>query len=229
VELSRFDGWRVGCGTVSGMPDQTVSPEGAEGVHARRAQILDCTCRVIARDGADGLRMAAVAREADVSSALLHYYFETREILIGEAFVYHDRRETSRGNERVQLIGDPVERIRHVLTRELSDDEAVHEGWVLWSEMQRLGIFNADLRASVADRALRWVNGVAELVRDAQKNGLIRSSIDADSASLRLTAVVDGLGGHIIVGTLTRPQATSTLEVAINEALGLSTTKGNQA
>ncbi len=222
VELSRFDGWRVGCDTVSGMPDQTVSPEGTEGVLERRAQILDCTCRVIARDGADGLRMAAVAREADVSSALLHYYFATREILIGEAFEYHDRRETSRGRERVLTIADPIERIRDVLARELSDDDAVHEGWVLWSEMQRLGIFNADLRAVIADRSQRWVSGVADLVRAAQQSDDVGGSVDADSAALRLTAIVDGLGGHIIVGSLTRAQANEALDVAITEALRLN-------
>ena len=39
----------------------------------RVAEILDSACRVIARDGWHGLRMDAVAREAGVSKALVHY------------------------------------------------------------------------------------------------------------------------------------------------------------
>jgi len=65
------------------MTNQSVSPDLELD---RRSQILECTCSVIARDGAEGLRMAAVAREAGVSSALLHYYFATREDLIRLAF-----------------------------------------------------------------------------------------------------------------------------------------------
>ncbi len=46
----------------------------------RETGILEAACRVIAREGADGLRMGAVAREAGVSSALIHYYFATAAI-----------------------------------------------------------------------------------------------------------------------------------------------------
>jgi len=55
-------------------------------VSDRTADILEAACRVIARDGADGLRMGQVAREAGVSSALIHYYFATRADLLLRAF-----------------------------------------------------------------------------------------------------------------------------------------------
>ena len=48
----------------------------------RVVEILDAACRVIARDGWTGLRMDAVAREAGVSKALVHYYFATRKGLL---------------------------------------------------------------------------------------------------------------------------------------------------
>ena len=40
----------------------------------RTRGLLDAACRVVARRGAHALRMADVAREAQVSNALLHYY-----------------------------------------------------------------------------------------------------------------------------------------------------------
>ena len=204
------------------MTDQLVSAVDRSADTDRPSQILDCACVVIARDGAEGLRMAAVAREADVSNALLHYYFATREELIRQAFEYHDRRETRKGNERIEQIADPIERIRDVLAHELAEDAAVREGWILWSEMQRLAMFNEALRSSVADRSRRWVGGVATMIRVAQNDGSVSSDIDADAAALRLTALVDGLGGHIIVQSRTRAEALAALEQAFVSELGLA-------
>ena len=206
------------------MTDQLVSAVEVAADPDRPSQILDCACVVIARDGAEGLRMAAVAREANVSNALLHYYFATREELIRQAFEYHDRRETRKGHERVEQIADPIERIRDVLAHELAEDAAVREGWILWSEMQRLAMFNEALRSSVAGRSARWVGGVATMIRVAQTGGSVSSDIDADAAALRLTALVDGLGGHIIVQSFTRAEALAALEQAFASELGLAGT-----
>jgi AcrR family transcriptional regulator len=199
------------------MADRAVRPFPPD----RPSTILACACRVIARDGADGLRMAAVAAEAGVSNALLHYYFATREELMRQAFEYHDRRETLRGRERLAALADPGERIRDVLAHELGDDPAVREGWVLWSEMQRLAIFHEPMRASVVDRSRRWVASVAELIRGAQAAGGVASAIDADAAALRLTALVDGLGGHVVIGAVPRSRALGLLDAALGLELGL--------
>lgn len=196
------------------MPDRAVSTD-------RRVEILECTCRVIARDGADGLRMAAVAREAGVSSALLHYYFATREELVRQAFEYHEHRETDRSVERLAEIADPVARIRELLAHELSDDEAVREGWMLWAEMERFAKFHPELRASVVDRASRWIGSVAELVGAAQDAGRVDPDLDAASAGLRLTCVVDTLGVHVLLGTVPRGTALRELDGALRDILRL--------
>jgi hypothetical protein len=138
-----------------------------------------------------------------------------------QAFEYHDRRETLRGRERLAALADPGERIRDVLAHELGDDPAVREGWVLWSEMQRLAIFHEPMRASVVDRSRRWVASVAELIRGAQAAGGVASAIDADAAALRLTALVDGLGGHVVIGAVPRSRALGLLDAALGLELGL--------
>ena len=202
------------------MTDQLVSVTAASGEIDRPSQILEYTCRVIARDGAEGLRMAAVAREAKVSNALLHYYFATREELIRQAFEYHDRRETQRSRQRLEQIANPVARIREVLAHELADDAVVREGWILWSEMQRLAMFHEALRTSVADRSARWVGGVADLITEAQLERAVHPSVVAAAVALRMTALVDGLGPLIISGSLTRDEALVALDEALELELG---------
>lgn len=60
-------------------PDAT--RRAAAKVEARRAGLLDAAKRVVSRDGADALTIAAVAREADVSKAAVLYSFASAEEL----------------------------------------------------------------------------------------------------------------------------------------------------
>ena len=72
-------------------------------MHEREEAILVAACRVIAQSGAAGLRMSEVAREAGVSSALLHYYFATRHELLVRAFAFADSRVDA---HVLALVGD---------------------------------------------------------------------------------------------------------------------------
>ncbi len=203
----------------SRMPDAAVSATEVD----RRTAILACTCRVIARDGADGVRMAAVAREAGVSSALLHYYFATRDELIRQAFEHHDATETQRSHEQLRRIDDPIARIRFVLANELGEDEAVQQGWFLWGEMERQARFHADYRASVVDRTNRWISLVTELIADAQEAGRVNPDLDAPAVGFRLTCLVDAFASHIALGTMSREGALRQLDAGLRDALQLGT------
>ena len=50
-----------------------------------RERILDAACDVIAESGIDDVRIARIATLAGVSPALVHYHFDTREALLGQA------------------------------------------------------------------------------------------------------------------------------------------------
>ena len=53
-----------------------------------RERILAAAVDRIASDGIDDVRIARIAMDAGVSTALVHYHFETREALLGEALEY---------------------------------------------------------------------------------------------------------------------------------------------
>ncbi|SAK98309.1 TetR family transcriptional regulator [Caballeronia fortuita] len=65
-------------------------PGGAHGEQAR-AQLLDIALALFARQGIGETTLGAIAREAGVTPAMVHYYFKTREqlldMLIDERFV----------------------------------------------------------------------------------------------------------------------------------------------
>ena len=101
----------------------------------RRTEILEATCRVIARDGAYGLRMADVAREAGVSNALVHYYVPTRQELLAEAFDFANDRAELELQDRLDPGASAVERLAAALTLEFEDGHVVRESWALWNEL----------------------------------------------------------------------------------------------
>ena len=61
----------------------TPRPRGRPG--GGRERILDVACELISSHGMDDVRVARIARAANVSTALVHYHFDTREALLGEA------------------------------------------------------------------------------------------------------------------------------------------------
>ena len=50
-----------------------------------RDRIIDAACSAIAADGLSDLTVAAVARRAGISTALVHYHFSTKQLLIEAA------------------------------------------------------------------------------------------------------------------------------------------------
>ena len=49
-----------------------------------RDRILQAACELIAERGIGGARIAQIAQAAGVSTALVHYHFRTREVLLRE-------------------------------------------------------------------------------------------------------------------------------------------------
>src|SRR4029078_7504326 len=93
----------------------------------RVSSILEAACRVVVRDGAHGLRMAAVAQEAGVSKALVHYYFSTRRELLRNAFAFSERRWQDAIAEEIASLGTGAERLRRLLLSSVEPDLAFSE------------------------------------------------------------------------------------------------------
>jgi len=187
----------------------------------RRTQILEAACRVIARRGADGLRMGAVAREAGVSSALIHYYFATRSDLLVHAFEHAEDKTDRAALEEIQRIERPLPRLERLLLLYAGADPLFREDWILWVEMWRSAIYDEALRGSVQRSSEYWVNQIAEVIADAQEAGEIGPDVVPDDSALRLAAVVDGLGLSIIIESIDHERAQELIRGALRLELGL--------
>jgi AcrR family transcriptional regulator len=187
----------------------------------RKLEILDATCRVIAREGADGLRMGTVAREAGVSSALLHYYFDTRADLLMQAFDHADVKADEAAMAAIAGIPRAIDRLERLLLIYAGADAVFRDDWVLWVEMWRSAIFDERLAESVRRSSAGWMEQITGLIEEAGAEGSLGRELDVEASGRRLAAVVDGLGLQILSGVLTHERAADLIQGALALELGI--------
>lgn len=139
----------------------------AEGEGARD-RILDAAIRCLAREGAEGASMAAIASEAEVSKGLLHYHFLDRGDLLAGAV------------ER--LAARLVSREREAMSRAVAGQE-VNALWSLTDEELERGELRVLLELGLQhDSAIRAASDAAAAARCAAAT----ASVEQLFASLAL-------------------------------------------
>ncbi len=191
----------------------------------RRTEILESACRVIVRDGVDGIRSQRVAEEAGVSAALPHYYFPTLEDLVRAAFAFFEECEAGR-TAALRPTGDPVADLEALLALPLEGTAAaVRERWVLRTEFQRRALFDASVGALERARVEARTRMVAELVAAAQAAGAVPERVDPVVMALRLKALLNGLGAMTLIGLVDPSEARRHLAAAIAARAGWMSTR----
>jgi AcrR family transcriptional regulator len=179
----------------------------ATAVTDREGDILRAACRVVLRDGAHGLRMAAVAREAEVSKALVHYYFPTRQELLRAAFAYSGEHWDESVGRELARAPNGRSRLERFLLASVDQAEPFGDHRSLWNEVWSSLRVDAELRPLVHDAYETWVKQIVGLIGAAKKDGSVPSAVDSRAAGWRLAATVDGLDSMLYLGLVDRGRA----------------------
>jgi AcrR family transcriptional regulator len=164
-----------------------------------RDKILAAAAAVIVRDGLAQVRMAAIAREAGVSSGLLHYHFDTKELLFGEVLRYSHARSAELNERALEHAGaDPAQRLSSFLDRCLPSDEQRAEEWLLWQELELLCLRDPHLAAVEADLYEDLFTTVAGLIREGVESRAFRTELDPRLLAETAVALTDGLGARVL-------------------------------
>ena len=176
-----------------------------------RERILDAAIERIASDGIDAVRIARIAMDAGVSTALVHYHFATREALLAEALEHSFERA---GDVRTTDSGEPssVQRLRGMVEQCLPLPGQQEQDWVLWVELWLRAVRHPELRPTAAklyDRMHAWfVEALEEF------------DCDADRVAHRVLALIDGYGLRALLDDPAMPVERAREEVWA--ALGLA-------
>jgi AcrR family transcriptional regulator len=180
-----------------------------------RERILDAAVLRIASDGIDAVRIARIAMDARVSTALVHYHFATREALLAEALEHSF--ETA-GAVREESSSDPVVRLKSMIDQCLPLPGELERDWVLWVELWLRAVRHPELRPTAAKLYAR----MNEWFRAAIEEGGF-SEVDAAAIADRTLALIDGLGLRALLGDPAMPLERARAEVwhALASDLGL--------
>lgn len=185
----------------------------------RVVEILEAACRVVVREGAHGLRMAAVAAEAGVSKALVHYYFTSRRELLRNAFSWADQRWASALDAELQEAATGAARLERALLMSVDPTAPFAEHRALWNEVWSSLRFDDELRPLVDGSYRGWLRRLTDLVEEGRGDGSIPPGVDAASTAWRLAATGDGIDSMLYLGLLRPQKARALMRAGIRSEL----------
>jgi AcrR family transcriptional regulator len=176
--------------------EASAQPRPIEGEKAQR--IVDAMRASVGRRGVAASTFDSVAREAGVSRGLLHYYFGTKERLLGEVV----RRDC---DVRMELLDeqlavastadDFVAMLATSLKQMLHDDP---DFLTLIFELFTLSRRNEEIAPEFAELLRRTRDHVAGLLEAKEAEGVLHLRADAVAVADVLFALGDGLGMRML-------------------------------
>ena len=167
----------------------------------KAARIVDAMRSSVARRGVAGSTFDHVAREAQVSRGLLHYYFGTKERLLAEVVrrdcevrmhVIDEQLAGARSADEVidGLVASLAEMVEH-------DPSFI----TLVFELFTLSRRNAEIATEFAELLRRTREHVAGLLAAKEAEGVLRLHAPADAVADVLFAMADGVAMRMLTET----------------------------
>jgi AcrR family transcriptional regulator len=147
----------------------------------------------VGRRGAAGATFDHVAAEAGVSRGLLHYYFGSKERLLVEVVRTDSDMRVARLEESLLGAGS-LDQMIEVMVRQVRDFVEEDPGaQALLYEMFSAARANAEIRTELAELYRRQRGQVAEVLRQKEREGVVKLRGSAESVVSVLFALGDGI------------------------------------
>ncbi len=145
--------------------------------------------------------MREIADEIGVSSALLHYYFGTKEDLLAAVVrALHDEQIAEWRRAMAQVEGGALERVAAGLRRASDRFQSDPESWHLAFDMYQTGLRNPRLRKRVRAMADDLVEHIADEVRELTAEVPLPPPLTPEDCGLAIAGAIDGIA---LLATLT--------------------------
>jgi AcrR family transcriptional regulator len=158
---------------------------------ARRIEMLRAAAELICERGFGDARIADVAKRAGVSSALVIYYFGTRDRLLVDALRYSEESFYEAAEQMLAEVPSLRERlsllIRWTCVREGFDE--IPGAWGLWFDLWAQAFRHDEIKAGRVELDARW----RKMIVDAIKSAELDTKVNARMFALEFAALLDGL------------------------------------
>jgi AcrR family transcriptional regulator len=164
---------------------------------ARRRELADAACRVIARNGLGGTTLAHVADEAGWSIGSIRYYFPNKDELVASALWRVGERVDDRIRRRTGE-GMAMSDLRIAATELLPlDDDRREEALVHLAFLAQAAVA-PELSDASEGAAQRLQEPLATRIAHLVRTGDLPAQLDAEEAAARLRVLLDGLRVQLV-------------------------------
>ena len=164
---------------------------------ARRRELADAACRVIARNGLAGTTLAHVAEESGWSIGSIRYYFPNKDELVASALWRVGERVDDRIRRRTGE-GMAMSDLRIAATELLPlDDDRREEALVHLAFLAQAAVA-PELSDASEGAAQRLQEPLATRIAHLVRTGELPASVDAERAAAKLRVLLDGLRVQLV-------------------------------
>src|SRR5580692_9805222 len=171
---------------------------------ARRRELADAACRVIARNGLAETTLADVAEESGWSIGSIRHYFPNKDELIASALWRVGERVDERIRDRT-AGGMTVKDLRTAAVELLPLDADRHEEALVYLAFMAQAAVVPELAEAAEGAAQRLQEPLAARIAYAARAGELPAHLDAEHEAARLRVLLDGLRVELV----TTPRQTS--------------------
>jgi AcrR family transcriptional regulator len=162
-----------------------------ENNEARRIQMLRAAAELICERGFSETRISDVAKRAGVSSALVIYYFGTRDRLLVDALRYSEESFYEAAEQMLAEVPSLRDRLSLLIqwTCVPEGKNEIPGAWGLWFDLWAQAFRHDEVKAGRVELDARWRRMIVDAVESAE----LESDVDARMFALEFSALLDGL------------------------------------
>jgi AcrR family transcriptional regulator len=166
----------------------------------RRTAILDAAARCLADYGYDRVRLRDISRQSGVSIGLIQHYFETRDLLLQDAFEHLSERLISARAAATGADEDPWDRIVD-LVDSLAEDPDLRRHCVTWTQYCVVASREPALQDGVGRIFDAWRRHLGDAIRTGVERGRFTPALPVEDALDVLLTQIDGCELGVAAGT----------------------------
>lgn len=157
----------------------------------RRIEMLRAAAELICERGFGDTRIADVAKRAGVSSALVIYYFGTRDRLLVDALRHSEESFYEAAEKMLAEVPSLQDRLSLLIrwTCIPRGDDEIPGAWGLWFDLWAQAFRHNEIKAGRVELDARW----RAMIVDAVRSGADQANVDPRMFALEFAALLDGL------------------------------------
>jgi AcrR family transcriptional regulator len=190
-------------------------------VEQRRTEILETTYQVVVERGFAATRVSDVASRLGVSTGLIHYHFDSKELLLAEALRYAAEQDIARLEQELDQAHTALAKLDTMFTFDMP--EVGEPSWMLWIDGWGEALRNPTMRRISQRLDVAWKDRLVSIIELGVEDGEFTCP-DPQATAWRLSALLDGLGVQFTVheGVLSRLQLLGYMRAAAAQELGIA-------